>query len=292
MTEFTMVAHCHDEIGEVPVWCDRTSTLWWLDILTARLHNVDPSDGRVRTVLLNSSRPGSIGLCRSGELILACAEGLFFYDPKTGTQTPFVGRERIPIADGQFFNDGRCDREGRFYVGTMHKDFRPEAVLYRVTSDGSVTPFADGIIVSNGVAFSADNTRMYFADTRQFNITTFDVDPASGALSNRTLFSDTTGRPGRPDGACVDAEGFLWSAEYAGGRIVRYAPDGSIDREVETPVSHPTSVCFGGPDRDTMFVTSGCHGVAQEDRPNERLAGALLSFKPGVTGLPEPRFDR
>ncbi|QDL38608.1 SMP-30/gluconolactonase/LRE family protein [Rhodoferax sediminis] len=194
------------------------------------------------------------------------------------------------MAPAQRYNDGRCDRQGRFWVGSMNESITPGGSLYRVDPDGSLTHCFGDIIVPNSIAFSPDGRFFYFADTRRFAIWRFDLDIDSGVISDQTVFAQTTGRPGRPDGSCVDSEGFLWNAEYAGGQIVRYAPDGRIDRIVALPVTHPTSVCFGGPAMDTLFITSGSMHLAKETATSEPLAGAVLAINVGVKGLPEPRF--
>jgi sugar lactone lactonase YvrE len=288
MDEFTVVAHNRDLIGEVPIWCDRTSTLWWIDVLRPALYNFDPATDKIRTFTLHGGRIGSIALRENGGLLVANAGGLHLFDPTTGSQDLFVSNDQL--APNQFFNDGRCDRQGRFWVGTMHESFNPEGVLLRVDADGTLTEWLGEIIVPNGIAFSLDDLTMYFADTRRFAISAFDFDADAGAISNRRPFAQTVGRPGRPDGSCVDSEGFLWNAEYAGGQITRFAPDGTIDRTVMTPVSHPTSLCFGGPDFDTLYITSGCFALTPEQAAQEEKAGAVLAFKPGVRGVPEPRF--
>lgn len=288
MSEFTVVAHCRDLLGEVPVWCERTSRLWWIDCLRPALHNLDLSTGEVTTVTPAGGRLGSIALREEGGLLLANASGLHRFDPTTGSQQLFVSRDNV--AADHWFNDGRCDRQGRFWVGTMNQTFAADGVLYRVDPNGTMTTWLEEIIVSNGIAFSLDSGTMYFADTRRFAISAFDFDPLAGTISNRRPFADTIGRLGRPDGSCIDSEGFLWNAEYAGGQITRYAPDGRIDRVVRTPVGHPTSLCFGGPDLGTLFITSGCHALSHEQAESEPLAGAVLAYKPGVRGVLEPRF--
>jgi sugar lactone lactonase YvrE len=207
MSEFNVAAHCRDQLGEVPVWCERTSRLWWIDCFGPALRNLDPSSGEVTTVTPAGGRLGSIALREEGGLLLANAAGIHRFDPATGAQQLFVGRARMAAA--HWFNDGRCDRQGRFWVGTMNQSLYPDAVLYRVDPDGTMTQCLDEITVSNGLAFSLDSRTMYFADTRRFTITEFDFDPAAGAISNRRHFADTTGRAGRPDGSCVDSEGFL-----------------------------------------------------------------------------------
>ena len=288
MPDFTVAAHCADQLGEVPLWCDRTNQLWWVDVNRSALRNLDPATGKVSTFPTAGGRLGSIALRDGRGLLLATAEGVDFFDPETDTQTPFTARNLLHKS--QRFNDGRCDRQGRFWVGSMNEEQQPDASLYRIDPDGSVTPWFHGFATANGIATSPDSRTFYFADTRRFTLFAFDFDAAAGALANRRLLAQTTGRPGRPDGSCIDAEGFLWSAEYAGGLLTRYAPDGRIDRMIPLPVSHPTAVCFGGPGLRTLFITSATQSLNAEQLTAQPLAGCVLAFEPGMQGLPEPRF--
>lgn len=288
VVDFSVAAHEHDLLGEGPLWCERTARLWWVDVVRCTLHALEPKTGKITSHITQGHRLGSIALREQGGLLLATAEGIDSFDPDTATQQRYAGHGRLGAT--QRFNDGRCDRHGRFWVGTMNEDFLPEGTLYRLERDGSLAEVFGGIVVPNSIAFSPDSRTLYFADTRRFTIWSFAYDAASGTVSNQKVFAQTTGRAGRPDGSCVDREGFLWNAEYAGGQLVRYAPDGRIDRTVALPVSHPTSLCFGGPSLDTLYITSGRVALTPEALESEPLAGAVLAIQPGVTGLPEPRF--
>lgn len=288
MSDFIVAAHCADQLGEVPVWCDRTQTLWWIDVNRAALRHLDPRTGQVATFTTSGGRLGSIALRERGGLLLATAEGVDFFDPETGRQSEFTARGLMH--EKQRFNDGRCDRQGRFWVGSINEDMHPDGTLYRVDPDGTVTPWIEGFAVPNSIATSPDSRTFYFADTKRFSIFAYDFDALNGSIANRRLLAQTTGRPGRPDGSCIDAQGFLWNAEYAGGMLTRYAPDGRVDRMIPLPVSHPTSVCFGGPDLRTLYITSATQALSPQQLVVEPLAGAVLAFDPGVAGLPEPRF--
>lgn len=288
MIDYTVVSAHRDLLGEVPIWCERTASLWWIDVLRSALHHLDTATGQITTATTQGGRIGSIALREQGGLLVANSEGIDFFDPGTGTQQPFAGYGRLGPA--QRFNDGRVDRQGRFWVGSMHEEFLPQGTLFRVDTDGTITAIFGDIIVPNGIAFSPDSRTLYFADTRRFSMWSFDFDAATGMISNRTAFSDTKGKPGRPDGSAVDSEGFIWNAEYAGGQIVRYAPNGRIDRTIDLPMSHPTSLCFGGPDLQTLFITSGSYTLSPDALAAEPLAGAVIAIHAGVKGLPEPRF--
>lgn len=223
-------------------------------------------------------------------MVLAMNDGLYAFDPETRTRSFLVDPE--PDKPENRLNDGRCDRRGRFWVGSMsEKVFEPLGSFFRIDADLSANWLFNDVIIPNSIAFSPDDRTLYFADTRKFTIWAFDFDIDKGTLSNRRIFADTSERrPGRPDGSCVDSEGFLWNTEYAGGRLVRYAPDGRIDRIVELPVSHPTCCTFGGEGLDLLFVTSAVNPLNPGQRSVESEAGALFALDLGVRGLPEPFF--
>ena len=188
-------------------------------------------------------------------------------------------------------NDGRVDPRGRFWVGTMDNQLhRPNGALYRVDADGSVHRMLDGVIVSNGIAFAPDGKTLYFTDTRRYCTWRFDVDLDDGTLSNRRVFADCSASGARPDGACVDADGCVWTAFFAGNRVVRHRPDGTIDVVVPMPVTNPTCVCFGGADLRTLYVTSATKFLTPEQRAAEPLAGSLFAISGLAQGLPEHRF--
>jgi len=230
---------------------------------------------------------GSIAFRESGGLVAATKSGIHFLDAASGALEARV-RPEAHLPDNRF-NDGRCDRAGRFWAGTMSDVKRdPVGSLYRLDPDLSCTRLKGGVIIPNGLAFSPDGRTMYFADTNRHTIWAYDYDPATGAATGERVFADTGS--GRPDGSCVDAEGCLWNAEYGAWRLVRYTPDGEVDRVIEVPVANPTCCCFGGADLATLYVTTATQRLTAEDLAQQPLAGSLLALRPGVRGLHEPRF--
>lgn len=274
-------------MGECPIWCELTQRLWWVDVLTPALWNHDPATGECRRFDIRGRRLGSIALRKAGGLILACDDGIYSYDPETGYQNFLVDPEPQPI--GHRKNDGRADPLGNFWVGTLEEDgYSPVGCLYRIDPQLNVTSRANGLRIPNSLAFDGDRRRMYLSDTRAHTIWAYDYDLSNGEITNQRLFASTSA-PARPDGSCIDADGFLWNAEYAGGRIVRYSPDGKIDHAIDLPVSHPTCCCFGGPDLDRLYVTSASEPLSADERSRDDLAGHLLSLDVGVPGRPEFR---
>jgi len=280
---------CHNALGEGVTWCPRRRVLWWVDVLAGVVHEWDPSVGRHIAYPTPFRRVGSLALGQQSGLALAPERGLFAWEPGSGATRLLVEVEADRPANR--LNDGRCDRAGRFWVGSMHdSQFVPEGSLYRIGGDLRSACVERDIVIPNSIAFSPDDRTFYFADTRRYAIWAYDFQLSEGVITNRRLFVDFGRGPGRPDGSCVDADGCLWNATYAGGQIVRYRPDGRVDRVIDLPVSHPTCCCFGGADLDVMFVTSARFPLDAHQQTAEPLAGSMLAFRPGVRGLPEPAF--
>jgi len=257
-----------DRLGECPIWDERMGALWWVDIHGASLKRYD---GALKVFPMPEA-PGSIALRKAGGMIVALASGIF----TLGTETPELLVRPAGHAAGLRFNDGRCDRAGRFWVGTLREpDFQGEGKLYRIERDGSAKVFRTGVQVPNSIAFSPDGRTMYFADSPRHKIWAFDYAPDDGTLSKERVFA--TPHPGFPDGSCVDAEGCLWNAEWGAARVVRYTPAGKVDRVVEVPAKNPSCCCFGGARLDTLYITTA-------------EGAGLFALQPGVTGLAESRF--
>lgn len=284
------VVACENALGEGVVWCPRQQRLWWVDVLAGHVHEWRLSDGLHRVHETVFRRIGSLALRQKGGLVLATEQGLFAWDPERATSTLLVNPE--PDRLTHRLNDGRCDRAGRFWVGSMHDtQFVPEGALFRVGANLDVSRLEEGIVIPNSIAFSPDDRTFYFADTRKYVIWAYDFSLSEGVLDNRRVFASYGQGPGRPDGSCVDREGCLWNAVYAGGKIVRYTPNGRVDRIVELPVSYPTCCCFGGSDLDILFVTSARFPLSAQEQAAQPLSGSVLALRPGVQGLPEPAFS-
>jgi sugar lactone lactonase YvrE len=283
------VVDTRDQLGECVLWCTRSQRLWWVDVLSASLHELSWPAGQHRTHQLPFRRLGSIGLRASGGLVLATEQGVFGWHPVRGVGAQLMAPRWDPVTHR--LNDGRCDRAGRFWVGSMHDSlFVPDGTLFSIGPAAEAVAHFDDIIVPNSLAFSPDDRRFYFADTRRYMIWQFDFDIESGRIGNRRPFVDFGLGPARPDGSCVDANGCLWNASFDGGRVVRYTPDGITDTVVQLPVSCPTCVCLGGPDLDTLFVTTASFSLSAEQRLQEPLAGGLFALRVPTAGLAEPAF--
>ncbi len=276
-----------DQLGETPLWCERERKLWWLDIERPRQQSFDPSSGAHAIVPIDGATfLGSQALGDDGSQLLALDLALYRRGV-AGDLRPFA---RVEQGLDNRLNDGRVDARGRFWVGTMDNQLhRPNGGLYRVDPDGVHRMLGD-VIVANGIAFASDGKTLYFTDTRRFTTWCFDLDLDDGALSNRRVFADYSATGERPDGACVDADGCIWTAFFAGRRVVRQRPDGTIDLVVPMPVTNPTCVCFGGHDLRTLYVTSATKFLTPEQRAAEPLAGSVFAVHGLAQGLPEQRF--
>jgi len=276
-------------LGEGVSWHHETQTLWWTDIQARKLWRYDFARKATES-FETPERLTSFGFIGAGETLVAAFEsGIGLYKPgKPGIS--WLHRPQFDVP-GLRFNDGRVDRQGRFWAGTMVEAAGgPKAgTLHSIGSDGGIRTHADGISISNGICWSPDSRRFYFADSPTRTIYVYDFDPNSGSISNRQVFARTP-EGAYPDGANVDAGGFLWSAHWGAGRLVRFAPDGAIDSTIEVPTDQPTCVAFGGPDLDLMFVTSARDGLSAEALARQPHAGDVFVYKVSVPGLTDGRF--
>lgn len=284
-----LLLDAHAECGESPVFDATTGRLWWTDIPARRLHCTDPATGLDESF----GAPGRIGcfaLARTGGLVVAMEHGLARFWPEDGRLEVLAE----PEADRpeNRFNDGRCDHRGRFLASSMHEPRTiPQAALWQLDPGRGTRVLADHALVGNGLAFSPDGRRMYWSDSRQGRVLTFDYDLDDGAAWSRRLWLQTDDSAGRPDGAAIDADGCYWSARFRGSRVIRFTPAGKVDREIHLPVSQVTMCAFGGPDLDTLFITTAREHLDEAALAREPLAGGLFAVAAGVQGVPEPHFN-
>ncbi len=288
-----LILDARNATGESPVWNAREQALYWVDIPAQKLHRWDLA----RTTSQSWDTPEMLACIAAGQdggWIAGMQTGLFRLDIDAAGSLRSERLCDVAHADAQMrFNDGRCDRQGRFWAGTMRLDMAAgiaDGVLYRYgAGDTAINAQLHQLIVPNGLAFSPDGSRMYLSDSHPTvqTIWVFDYDIDSGTPYNRRLFVDMNQHPGRPDGAAVDAEGGYWICANDAGLIHRFTPDGRLDRSLAVPVKKPTMCAFGGPNLDTLYVTSIRPAGDLTDQP---LAGGVFALNPGVTGLEEPRF--
>ncbi|MGB3069853.1 MAG: SMP-30/gluconolactonase/LRE family protein [Ottowia sp.] len=285
------VVQSADILGETPRWCERSARLWWVDVRRPALQSYDPVSHQHTAIRLHPDLlTGSFALRESGGFLLATVNGLCLYDPQTGKPPSFIAHPEEGHA-GMRLNDGRCDRRGRFWVGSMHDTQRiPAGTLYRLGADHQYEAVFGDFVLPNSLCWSPDDRTMYFSDTHNQMTWAFDYDIGDGSLSNRRVFKDWTHQIGRPDGATVDADGCVWTCMVGSGELIRLTPGGQIDRVIQLPVTNPTCPAFGGARLDTLFITTHSQRLPPEVHAREHLAGALLALNPGVQGMPEARY--
>jgi L-arabinonolactonase len=288
MSGIRCVASVRAKVGEGPVWDDRAGVLWWVDVKAPRLFRFDPASGENREWPM----PERIGCAiprQAGGLIGACKSGFKWIDSESGAVTPLLDPE--PNRPGNRFNDGKCDRCGRLFAGTMDDaEVACTGTLYRLDPDLSVQAVRRDVHLSNGLDWSPDDRLLYYTDSLRRLIWVYDYDLERGMLANEQVFARIPAEAGVPDGLCVDAEGFVWSAHWGGWRVTRYAPDGRIDRVLQMPVPQPSSCTFGGPDLATLYVTSAAIGMTAADFAKAPDGGGLFALEAGVRGQPVARF--
>ncbi len=274
-----------DQLGEGPVWDADTGTFYWVDIIQKLLQRWDPST-RERKVWEMPSDIGSFAL-RSEGAIVALRSGIAQLNFDTGSVTPWYNPEH-ELPDTRF-NDGKCDRQGRFWAGTMDENDQSRGALYRIDLDGSYHKIRPGVGISNGLGWNPDDTTFYYTDSRTHSIYAYDFNPETGDISNERIFAQTPAEY-VPDGLTVDAAGYVWSAKWDGWKIVRYAPNGEITQEIPIPVQRPTSCIFGGPDLCDLFVTSARVGLTKTDLIEQPDAGNVFVIKNAGKGLPMKKY--
>ncbi len=289
--EIECVCESQDGLGEAPLWVEEEMALYWSDHVGCRMKRWSAETGALTTW----ETPGPIGsfaLRQGGGMVAASDAGFLEVDLEAGRFTPRIDPEEGRAENR--FNDGKCDRQGRFWCGSMNREIAAETGrIYCLERDWSVRPQAPDFRfkVSNGTAFSPDGRVMYFSDTLGERVYRFDLDPEEGVISNRQLFFSTAERPGMVDGGTVDAEGFYWCALVAGGQVLRIDPEGRVVLEIDMPVPRPTCPTFGGPEHDLLYVTSQRLFMTPEELKAYPLAGNLFAIRGlGVKGLPEERF--
>jgi len=281
------VVDCHNTLGEVPVWDVAEQALYWVDIEGKLLQRLSPATGEVKSWEM-PERISSFALRENGGLIVAFASGIALLDLDSG-DIEFIARPEAHLP-GNRFNEGKCDRKGRFWAGTMDNeevDFTMGS-LYRMNADLEVSHMRGNVGISNGLGWSPDNKTMYYADSPAKCIYVYDFDLETGTPSNERIFA--TVDKGVPDGLTVDSEGYVWNCEWDGWRVVRYAPDGAVNYILETPVQRPTSCMFGGADLHDLYITTASINLSDAARARQPLAGCVLRVNTDTPGLPEPRF--
>ena len=275
------------DLGEGPLWHPSEHCLYWVDIEVGHIHKYFPGTKIHETYQLGLSI-GALGFREQGGLILATGQGFAFWDPKVGKLELLIN----PLAGkpGVRMNDGKVDPAGRFWAGSL--DHSGNGALYRFDPDLSCHQILSKITISNGLDWSPDQKTFYYTDSADQAIYSFEYDQDSGCVKNRQIFVHIPSDISQivPDGLAVDAEGYIWSACWDGGKVIRYNPLGEAIFELILPVSRVTSLTFGGENLDGLFITTAATGLNPDQLDKEPLAGDLFYYKTNTFGKPASFF--
>ncbi|HZG75741.1 MAG TPA: SMP-30/gluconolactonase/LRE family protein [Paenibacillus sp.] len=269
--------------GEGPCWDASSGSLFWVDIYGCKLHRLTPSTGETVEYRFQQN-VCAVYPHAAGGLLLTLRNGFYRFDPLRGGEPEPIAVLDLP--PGIRFNDGKCDRRGRCWAGTMVEEGEAgQAALYRLDPDGTLHEMLRGVTISNGIAWSEDESRMYYIDTHTRSVDAFDFDAAEGEISNRSRIVEFEDEEGWPDGMAIDREGYLWIAHWDGARVTRRHPkDGRVVGIVRLPVPKATSCAFGGEAGNTLYITTSAID-AEDDR-----CGLLYSVSAPASGRPAAAF--
>jgi D-xylonolactonase len=292
MSGFEVLANGNDRCGESPIWDASSRRLFWNDMNASRVFSFDHKTQAVNELQTNGLNSAGIALNHTGELVFTGSSGLHLWRQNGEHKTILNEHNGQPLN----FNDALADPKGRLYAGTWYwgaENYERTGTLYLINTDGTIIVQDEGIELSNGLGLSPDEKTLYYADSSARKIYAYHVNQATGELSNRRIFVNVPRAEGIPDGLTVDSQGFIWSAQWYGSQIVRYDPDGKVERRINIPAAQVTCMAFGGPDMNELYITT-----ASEDWPTSyappnynssgtHLGGELLRLKLDIQGKPE-----
>lgn len=284
--EAVQTVHCQNILGEGPIWHAEQQALYWVDIDGMKIQRFFPKN-QAYQVYEMPKKVSAIAFRKKGGMVVAAADGFYFWDLER-QEMALIADPEAGKTEGRF-NDGKVDRKGRFWAGTMTCHGATSS-LYRLSANLQVDRMIENVTISNGIGWSPDNRTMYYVDSKRFTVYAYRFNLASGKIWERRIFAQINVKVGTPDGLTVDREGFIWLAIYDGWKILRYHPSGKVDAEIHLPVSRPSSCAFGGEELDQLFITSASEGFSEEQRAQEPMAGDLFVVQTNTCGLPEPRF--
>jgi len=285
--EIKIAIKAKNALGEGPVWSQDEHALYWVDIHEKKLLRWDPLSNAIGFWKM-PSEIGSFALRESGGCVVALKSGLGLLDFGNGVVTPICDVESdLPFTR---FNDGKCDRQGRFWSGTMDQEFpNRRGSLYCLKQEEKLIKIRGNVGISNGLGWSPDNKKFYYTDSAIHTIYVYDFDSDNAQISGERVFVKTPENY-TPDGLTVDSEGYIWSAMWDGWKIVRFRPDGKIDMEVTLPVQRPTSCTFGGENLDKLYITSAMIDLTEAELKKQPDAGSVFCIELDVKGLADPKY--
>ncbi|MEL7118720.1 MAG: SMP-30/gluconolactonase/LRE family protein [Bacteroidota bacterium] len=270
-------------LGEGPVWDHNKGELSWVDIENGQLHFFNPTINQHQQHTFDS-RLGAAVPSDNEKYLLALQKGLAFFDP-TSEELKYFSNPEEALPNNRF-NDGKCDPQGRFWIGSMDCNAESgQGILYRIDSDLKVNALLPNLSISNGLAWHPEKNVMYFIDSATYKVLQFDYTPSSGSIKNPKEVIRIPEDHGAPDGMTIDREGMLWIAHWGGANISRWNPEtGRLLQKVTIPALHVTSCCFGGENYDQLFITTARYGLTDEQMAKYPLSGSIFSCKPKVGG--------
>lgn len=278
-----------NKLGEGAIWNAATQEFVWIDIEGEAFFISDGNPQSIRKVALDK-RIGTIVPDNKGNFVIALENGIYHIDRETEKLTLLSDPEQA--LPNNRMNDGKCDPAGRLWVGTMSmKNEGAVGALYRVEADGKTSKMVEPVSISNGIIWSLNHKTMYYIDTSLGNVRAYDYDQVSGDISNERVIIEVPQSMGYPDGMTIDAEGKLWIALWNGHAVSRWDPEtGQLLQKIEVPALNVTSCAFGGPDLETLYITSARIATSSEQLETYPEAGGVFTVKPGVKGVPSPLF--
>lgn len=278
-----------DLLGEGPIWHPVENKLYWIDIVKHTINTFDPKKNNYQTWVFDNY-VGAVVPRKKGGLLVAADRDIFHLNTDTGEKTILHHKVIDQCRVDYRFNDGKCDRFGRFWVGVASVDTEnPAGGLYCLDLDGSITQKEKAVTISNGLGWSPDNKIFYYTDGLRYCVYQYDFDIETGNINNRRVFLQLKKSPIEPDGLTVDSKGNVWQAQWNSHKIFCYRPDGVLIKAIEMPVERPTSCIFGGENYSTLFITS-CSKAMGETESKPVPAGAIFAVNVGAIGLPEPMY--
>jgi len=291
--EIARVLAAHNIVGESPAWSAAEGALYWVDIVSKRVHRLK---GDQRDTWDMPEWTCGVTPTARGDLLIALERDLKRFDTDTQVFTDWLTLPEEPA--GNRNNELKCDPRGRLWLGTMQNNIAADGsgtditassgALYCISPDKTITQKLTKIGISNTLAWSPDEQHFYFADSMANKLWRFDIDMDSADLNQQTTFF-APDNLGAPDGSAIDADGYLWNARFGASCVVRLAPDGSVDTRIDLPAKNPTSCAFGGDDMKTLYVTSARFGLADGDLDDDQ--GAVFAIQVDAPGLAVPAFD-
>lgn len=274
-------------LGECPVWQVQDQKLFWVDVYNHRVHQFDPATGK-DCCFDTGDVVSALALAGTDRLLIALSDRLAWLHLPSG-EVEIIHRIEFPYPAGTRLNDGKCDAQGRFWIGSC-SDQPGQAALYRYDPDGSLHIMETGLTIANGLAWSPDGSTFYLTDSARHKIFAYDYLADTGTIVNRRTLIDLSAEAVEPDGLTIDIDGNLWSALWDGWCIACFAASGEEITRIQLPVPRPTSVTFGGPDLTDLYITSACVGLSQREIQKCHTAGDIFCISALAHGLPTHSF--